>query len=84
MLLLLLVSNLQHNLDKIMIAKKIDKIMIAKKIEKMLTVKIAETITRKENIRRAGRSSVTGPTSMAKSAFLEYSFIFFFLILLSL
>ena len=69
--------------DKITIAKKLDKIMIAKKFEDMLTVKIAGTITRKENIRHAGRSSVTGPTSMAKSALLEYSFIFFsFLILL--
>ena len=84
MLLLLLVSNLQHNLDKIKIAKKIDKIMIAKKIEKVLTVKIAETITRKENIRRAGRSSVTGPTSMAKSALPTNSFIFFILTLLYL
>ena len=54
-----------------MIAKKLDKIMIANKIEEMLIVKIAGTITRKENIRRAGRSSVTGPTSMAKSAFFE-------------
>ena len=51
--------------------KKLDKIMIAKIFEDMLTVKIAGTITRKENIRRAGHSSVTGPTSMAKSAFFE-------------
>ena len=58
-------------LDPIMIAKKLDKIMIAKIFEDMLTVKIAGTITRKENIQHAGRSSVTGPTSMAKSAFFE-------------